>query len=134
MRSPRDFDAVQIRIAALEVLVKIGEDNAATRKATAEYAKQIATLESKVEQEQKRFSENSAYTVSISFNQKKAIATGLQGRLTALGFRAFAQELPLLGRGNVLTYTEEGEAKAQEVLTLIKPIVKDVQAKKTPPL
>ncbi len=89
-RSQQDFNAVQQRIGALEALVKrIGEENEATRKATADYAKQVAALEVKVEKEQKRFAENSEYTVSIFFDaSKKALATEIQSRLAALGFRA----------------------------------------------
>lgn len=136
LRSQRDFDAVQRRIAALEALVKqIGEESAASRKATAEYARQIAALESKVEREQKRFAENSEYTVLIFFDpSRKALATELQSRLAALGFRAPVHELPAKAfKGNALTYHEQSDAKAQEVLALLKPVVKDVQGKKAKP-
>jgi chromosome segregation ATPase len=133
-RSQQDFDAVQRRIAALEALVKqIGEDSAASRKATAEYAKQIAALESKVERDQKRFAENSAYTVSILFDpSKKGLATEVQARLAALGFRAPLHELPSnAAKGNSLSYqASTGDAKAQEVLALLKPLVRDLQEKK----
>jgi hypothetical protein len=136
LRSQRDFNALQNRIAGLEVLVKkIGEENAATRKAAAEYASQVATLGAKVEREQKRFAENSAYTVSVFFDpSRRAIATELQGRLTALGFRAPILEVPGIAvKGkNLLTYHGESEAKAQEVLGLVKPLVKDLQLTKAP--
>lgn len=130
-RSQQDFNAVQQRIAGLEALVKkIGEENDATRKATADYAKQVAALETRVEREQKRFAENSGYTVSIFFDpSKKALATELQSRLAALGFRAPVHEVRAL-KGNSLTYQSQSDVKAQEVLALLKPVVKDVQVKK----
>ena len=47
LRSGQDFKAIQERISGLEALVKkIGDENDATRKATADYAKQVAVLES----------------------------------------------------------------------------------------
>jgi predicted nucleic acid-binding Zn-ribbon protein len=90
LRSQRDFNAVQRRITALEGLVReIGEDSAASRKATAEYARQIAALETKFDSEQKRFAENSAYTVPIFYDpSKKSQATEVQSRLASLGFPA----------------------------------------------
>src|SRR5690349_5398542 len=65
LRSKQDFGAIQSRISALESLVKqIGVDSAASRKAAAEYAKQIAALEIKVGSDQKRFADNSLYTIA----------------------------------------------------------------------
>jgi methyl-accepting chemotaxis protein len=132
-RSQRDFNAVQQRIAGLEALVKkIGDENDATRKATADYAKQVAALETKIEREQKRFAENSEYTVSISHEpSKKALAAEVQSRLASTGFRATVRELmPNIIKGNSLTFQGPNEAKAQEVLALLKPVVRDLQAKK----
>lgn len=136
LRSQRDFNAIQLRIAGLEALVKrIGEENTATRKAAADYAKQVATLEAKIEREQKRFAENSAYTISIFFDpSRRALANELQGRLTAVGFRAPTHETPGQTGKNLLTYHGESEAKAQEVLGLVQPIVRDLQATKAPPV
>jgi hypothetical protein len=136
-RSQQDFDALQQRITGLETLVKkIGDENDATRKATADYARQVATLEVKVEKEQKRFAENSEYTVSIFFDpSRKAQAAELQSRLAALGFRAPIRELPAnAAKGNTLTYQSPSDAKAQEVMALVKPVVRDIQAKKFPEL
>ena len=135
LRSQKNYDAVQRRISALEVLVKqIGDENAATRRATAEYGKQMAALEGKVDREQKRFAENSAFTVSILFDpSKKVLAGEVQSRLSALGFRAPLHELPAkTTKGNELTYHGESDAKAQEVLGILKPVVKNVQGKKAP--
>lgn len=131
LRSQRDFNAAQERIAALETLVKrIAEDNAATRKATADYAKQVAALENKVEKEQKRFAENSAYSVSIfSSSNKRSLALDVQRLLAGAGFRAALVDFPVKSDKNTLTYDGKSDSKAKELLALIAPIVKDVELK-----
>jgi hypothetical protein len=135
LRSEKDFSAVQQRIVALEALVKrFGEENEATRKATADYARKIAELESKIEKEQKRFAENSTYTIWISFiPDKKALALELQSRLASVGFKALFT--PSLGmaippKGSSLNFVPQSEPKVQEVLALIRPVVKDIEARK----
>lgn len=140
LRSEKDFSAAQQRISALEALVKkIGEENEATRKATADYAKKVAALESKIEKEQKRFAENSAYTVWIQFiPDKKSLAQEVQSRLASAGFKAPLSEIlklvieffPGASKGTSLAYLPQSESKAQEVLALIRPILKDVQTRK----
>lgn len=140
LRSEKDFSAAQQRIAALEALVKqIGEDNEVTRRATADYAKKVATLENRIEREQKRFAENSAYTVWISFiPDKKSLALDIQGRLASAGFKAPLTEISFktvfleASKGTTLTYLAASEAKAQEVLAVVRSILKDVQTKKLP--
>lgn len=138
LRSEKDFSAAQQRLAALEALVKqIGEENEVTRRATADYAKKVATLENRIEREQKRFAENSAYTVWISFiPDKKSLALDIQSRLASAGFKAPLTEITSkileASKGTTLTYLAAGESKAQEVLAVVKSILKDVQTKKLP--
>jgi hypothetical protein len=133
IRSDKDFAAAQQRISALEALVKkIGEENEATRKATVDYAKKIAALEAQIEQEQKRFAENSLYSITIRFGpEKRGLAQQVQSRLSALGFKAPISELPermpVERKGNVLQYSSQSEKKVQEVVALIRPLVKDVE-------
>jgi hypothetical protein len=136
IRSEKDFAAAQQRISALESLVKrIGQENDATRKATADYAKKIASLEAQIEQEQKRFAENSLYTISIRFApEKRSIAQQIQARLAALGFKAVVTDVSLKfppeSKGNVLRYPPGSEKKAQEVLAIIRPVVNEVETAK----
>jgi hypothetical protein len=141
LRSEKDFSAVQQRIAALEALVKkIGEENEATRKATAEYATKIVALESQIENEPKRFAEHSSYTVWISFfPDRKSLAQQVQSRLAGAGFKAPISEIPTsiklfpdVGKGISLSYVPQTEGKAQEVAALISPIVKDIKIRKIP--
>jgi len=129
LRSQRDFNAVQERISALETLVKrIGDENAATRQAAAEYAKQIAALENKFDREQKRFAENSAYSISIfAVSEKRVLAQEIQRRLASVGFRVTLSELPLKVDKTTLTYHEKNEAKAKEILSMLGTSLKDVQ-------
>jgi hypothetical protein len=134
LRSSQDFKAVQERIASLEALVKkIGDENDATRKATAEYAKKVSVLESQIERNQKRFAENSQYTVLISFvPEQKAIAQEVQNVLANIGFKASTTESSTERKSNYLLYLARDETKAQEILELIKPILKDVRSAKIP--
>lgn len=136
LRSQRDFNIIQQRIRELETLVrKIGDENDATRKATVEYAKQVAALETKIEKEQKRFAENSEFTLSIAYDpSKKALATEAQNRLTIAGFRVTVRESKTLAgiKGNSLLYQTQSEAKAQDVVALMKPLIKDLQVRKVP--
>jgi hypothetical protein len=118
LRSTQDFKAVQERISSLEALVKkIGDENDATRKATADYAKKVAVLESQIERNQKRFAENSQYTVWISFvSEKKALAQEVQNLLASVGFKAPLTELSAKGadetKGASLAYLAQDETKA----------------------
>ena len=136
LRSQRDFNAAQERITALEMLVKqIGEENAATRKATADYARQVAALKADVEKEQKRFAENSAYTVLIHASpDKRNLATEIQTRLASAGFRAALTETTGKLERNSLVYSEKSEAKAKEVLSLLKPVLRTLEITKIPDL
>jgi hypothetical protein len=132
-RSQQDSVAIQQRITALEALVRrLADDNVASRNATADYQRKITELEQKVEGEKKRFADNSGYTVSIVFDpSRKNLATEVQARLAVLGFRAPLHEQPANAvKGNTLTYQPSSEAKAQEVISALKPLVKDIQEKK----
>jgi hypothetical protein len=128
-RSTQDFKAAQERISNLEGLVKkIGDENEATRKATADYAKKVALLEGQIEKNQKRFAENSKYTVWISFvPEQKALAQQVQNVLANVGFKASVRESSTVGKGNSLVYWSQEETKARDILDLVKPIIKDVQ-------
>src|SRR5262249_49238779 len=141
LRSSQDFKAVQERISSLEALVKkIGDENEATRKATADYAKKVSTLESQIERNQKRFAENSQYTVWIRFEpEQKTLAQEAQNVLANVGFKATLTELKTetaeasagdRAKDNSLGYFAQDETKAQEILALIKPIIKDVRSVK----
>jgi hypothetical protein len=132
LRSDRDSKAFQERIDALEALVKrIGAENEASKKATSDYARKVADLERRIEAEQKRFAENSAYTVLISFGPgKKALANEVQSQLARMGFKAVLNEMPSeLSKGNILTYDAQVEKKADEISGIVKPILKDISIK-----
>src|SRR5262249_15783078 len=148
-RREKDSSAIQQRISALEDLVKkIGEENEATRKATADYAKKVGSVEAQIEQEQKRFAENSQYTVRIQFAPaQKGLAQQLQARLSGAGFKVPIIDMPVsklpsiklpsdpsIKSENVLLYTPQSENKAQEVLALLKPFITGIQARKAPEL
>jgi hypothetical protein len=139
LRSTDQFKAAQERISRLEALVKkIGAENEDSRKAYADYKKQIDEITAETAKSQQRFAENSQYTVLISYSsEQRPLAQKVQSALANKGFKA--QLLPLgapgpidpatgeLSTGNSLTYSPESEMKAQEILTLIKSFIKDVR-------
>jgi hypothetical protein len=142
VRSGQDFQANQERISRLEALVKkIGQENEASRKAYADYKEQIDKITAETARQQKRFAENSRYTVVISSSpEQRPLAEKVQNELAIVGFKASLIPVPPPGvpastdpatgepwKGNHLTYSPESEMKAQEILALIKPIVKDVR-------
>jgi hypothetical protein len=143
LRSTQDFKANQDRIARLETLVKqIGDENEATRKAYADYKKEIDRITAETDRNQKRFAENSQYSVLINYysSEQRPLAQQVQNVLANVGFKAALLPLfssavpgatdPATGepwKGNSLTYSPESEMKAQEILPLIKPIIKDVR-------
>lgn len=136
MRSDKDFTAMQTRISSLETLVKkIGEENEATRSATAAYEKRLAGIQAQMEKEQRRFVENSGYSVTISFPpQKRDLAGQIQARLAASGFRASLSPIDerhitarIAASQNTMWFSEEIEGKAPEVLALlIRPLLKEI--------
>jgi hypothetical protein len=147
-RSNLDFKATQERISRLEALVKkIGDENEATRKAYADYKKQIDEITAETARNQKRFAENSQYTVAIFFfPDQRPLAQKVQNVLANVGFKATLAAGPppgVLGstdpatgeqsKGNTLRYSPDNEMKAQEISALIKPIIKDVRLLAEPP-
>jgi hypothetical protein len=78
LRSTQDFKASQERISRLEALVKkIGDENEATRKATADYAKQVTVLEAQIEKNRNasllilNTRSSSVFTLSKNPSQRK---------------------------------------------------------------
>jgi hypothetical protein len=156
-RSNLDSQATQQRISRLEALVKnISAENEVTRKAYAHYKKQIDKITAETASNQKRFAENSRYTVLIvSSPEQRPLAEKVQNELADVGFKASLLGLPPVAApagappgwvppwppwgpstdpGNTLTYTPDNEMKAQEILARIKPILKDVRLEsKEPP-
>src|SRR4030095_4229676 len=99
--------------------------------------KKVAVLESQIDKNQKRFAENSQYTAWISFApEQKALAQEVQNVLANVGFKAsltaLSTERAEKKKGNSLYYWASEEAKAQEILALVKPMIKDVQSVKVP--
>jgi hypothetical protein len=139
IRSTNDFKALQDRIAGLEKLVKtIAEDSQASKRAALEYEKKLAALQSQIENEQRRFAENSKYVVTVSYvKPKRDIASQVQARLSALGFRVSVVSddfYPFSGFSKTtkpsqttLTYPPDTESKAQEITEAIKPLVGEIR-------
>jgi predicted phage tail protein len=149
-RRQTDFKATQDRLAKLEALVKnIGAENEASRNAYAEYKKEIDKVTAETARQQKRFAENSQYAVIIASSpEQRPLAEKVQNELAVMGFKASLMGLPTTAPpaglpgpswgpstdpGNTLTYPPDSEMKAQEILAVIKHIIKDVRLRSAEP-